>query len=392
MEKHEKLLDGYIDNYVAKLKTLRGDWVDLSEWMHIFALDALATVTFSKSNGYTSAGNDGGNMVGSDKHWAYFTVVGLFPWLVDLTQRIPHVGMFLMIPIALGFGIPIPTGLPIFKFAVPNVLDRLSRLQSTKEIKPPADRPGIVTSDMDPNATSKEETGDQGQKQDLLADLMTLHTKKEEKFLPAWVLGIALTNFGAGHDTMTITLTGSIYQLASNPAVQERLVKELRDAGIGPDARYTDIVNKVPYLMACLKESMRLFPAIGTQIPRIVPSTGTTLANTYLPPGTTVGVNLWALHHDPSIFPDPEKFLPERWLSDGTEETKQKIGRLDANWMGFGGGSRSCPGQYLARFFVVKILAALLLNFEVVIKGEPKFKGWFSCHVYGVDVMFKRRT
>lgn len=394
MEKHEQRLNTFLDKFVLRLKGLQGEWVDLAEWMHIFALDSLATVTFSKSLDYTGKGDDGGNMTASDKHWAYFTVVGLFPWLVDLTQSLPKIGMWLMIPIALFFGLSIPTGLPIFSFAVPNILGRLSKLESTAKAKMPADRPGLVTSVLEDEAVGKEGESEEadGEDEDLLASLMKLHSSKEQTFHPAWVLGIALTNFGAGHDTTTMTLSTCIYHVCSNKAAKDRLFEELRGAGIKKETGYAEIVNKAPYLMACMKEAMRLSPAIGFFLQRVVPHSGVNFSDMYLPPGTNVGVNPWAVHHDPSIFPDPETFNPDRWLPDGTEDKKKEIGRMDTYWLGFGGGSRSCPGQYLARFFVIKLLARLFGEFDVNVKGEAEFQGWFSTHLYGVDVRFVERS
>lgn len=392
MEKHEALLDSYITHFISTLHSLNEEFVDLSEWMHIFALDALATVTLSKSVDYTSKRNDDGNMSASDKHWAYFTVVGLFPWLVELTQSIPKIGMYLMMPIALAFGLPIPTGLPIFKFAVPNVLDRLSKLDSTAGIKPPADRPGLVTSVRDTQEGQEVDEDPPGEEKDLLASLMKLHADKEARFHPAWVLGISLTNFGAGHDTTTITLTSCVWNIAKHAEVQKRLQREFQEKRITRESSYTDIVGEVPYLWAVMKESMRLFPAIGFMMPRVVPKDGAKVAGRYLPAGTTIGVSLYATHSDSSMFPNPKKFLPERWLSDGTKEKKREIGRLDACWMGFGGGSRSCPGQYLARFLVVHLLARLVLEFDMQVKGSPVLKGWFSVHLHGVDVSFRPRV
>ncbi|KAF2735899.1 cytochrome P450, partial [Polyplosphaeria fusca] len=393
MEKHEALLDGYLDHFCSKLASMKGSWIDLAEWMHIFAIDGISTFTFSKRLDYTSLGHDGGNMEGSDKHWAFFTVVGLFPWITDLMQSIPKVGMLLMVPVAFVFGLPTPTGMPMFAFAVPNVLSRLQRLESTAEAKMPADRPGLVTSNhgLADNGKPVSEHVAEGEEQDLLASVMQLHASKEERFLPAWVLGISLTNFGAGHDTMTMTLSSAVYWLATSREAKAKLMRELEKAEIGPGSTYAEIVNRVPYLMGCLKESLRLFPVIGTSMPRVVPETGVTLSGKYLPPGTIVGCHQWALGHDATLFPDPESFKPERWLPDGTEEKKRAIGRMDGVWLGFGGGSRSCPGQHLARFFVIKLLARLFGEFEVEVRGKPDFHGWFSTHLYGIEVSLKQR-
>lgn len=359
--------------------------------MHIYVLDAIASFTFSKSPGYAEKGTDADNMTTSDKLWAYFSVVGLFPWIVNITQNLPKVGMYLMVPISLFFALPIPSGLPIFGFAVPNILERLSELESTSQVEPPPDRPGLQTSLRADDLGQKDEEAPEGEEQDLLASVIKSHTSKEERFRPSWVLGILLTTFGAGHDTMTTSLSSAIYAICTNPAAKSRLLSELKDADISEESSYNDIILRAPYLMACLKESMRMYPAIGINMQRVVPPTGATLCDTYLPPGTYIGVHPWAVHRQlPDVFAEPEKYNPDRWLPDGTEEKKRVIGRMEACWLGFGGGSRSCPGQYLARLFVIKLLARLFTDFGdgVEVKGEADFVGWFSCHFQGADVRF----
>ena len=395
MEKHEALLDQHIEKFMACLERRKGVWIDLAEWMHIYALDGIASFTLGKSPNYMDTGRDGQNMVASDKHWAYFTVVGLFPWLVDLTQALPKTGMWLMIPIALCFGLAIPTGLPIFGFAVPLIMNRLLSLESTSEVTPPDDRPGLETSLKSKNApmdsVADESTQDANEDEpDLLASLMKLHTAKEDRFRPSWVLGITLTNFGAGHDTTTLALSSTLYLILTHSPTKQRLLHELREAGITPSSSYHDIVQGVPYLLACMKEAQRLIPPLGIFMQRVVPLTGANMCGYHIPPGTNVGVHQSSIHQLSSVFPSPEKFQPERWMSDGSEERRKEIGRMDACWLGFGGGSRNCPGQHLGRFFVVKLLARLMVEFGegVEVRGMPEFQGWFSVHMHGVDVRF----
>jgi hypothetical protein len=410
VEKHEMILNKYIDTYVEKLKELEGQWLDLSDWMHIYALDALGSITLGKSPGYTAKGHDGGNAFAGDKLWAYFTVVGLFPSLVGLTQSIPKLGMYLMFPIALAFGLSIPTGLPIFQFAGSGIMERLAKVETAKMAIPPADRPGMVFSDMNKDKLKKmnvkdgdANTPDEGKEdedeeedsgeaaEDILGTLLQEHAKKGDRFPAQWVLQIAITNFGAGHDTTTITLSAIMYHLASNPAVLARLRKELKDADLGRDTPYTEIVNRVPYILACVKEAIRLHPAIGFHLQRVVPASGASFSGHYLPAGTHVGASMIAVHRDPVIFEDPETYRPERWLQDGTDGQKNKVGRLDQVWLGFGGGSRSCPGQNLARVLIVRLMVRLVQDFELEIRGEPFIKGWFAAHFSGVDVQFRPR-
>jgi cytochrome P450 len=405
IEKHEMILNGHIDTYIAKLREMKGQWLDLSDWMHIYALDALSHITLGHSPGHTAKGHDDGNAIASDKTWAYFTVVGIFPGLVAFTQSIPKVGLYLMIPISLAFGLSVPTGLPIFRYAVPKIMERLAKAETAKMVSMPEDRVGvtysrtkndkskkIATRYSDANTSNdeqKEEEDSEEAAEDLLATLLQEQAKKGDRFPAQWVLHIATTNFGAGHDTTTISLSAIMYHLASNPAALARLTKDLKDADIRRETPYTAIVNRVPYMQACMKEAMRLHPAIGSHLQRVVPSSGASFSGYHLPAGTHVGVNLIAVHRDPAIFEDPESFKPERWLQDGTDEQKQKIGRLDQIWLGFGGGSRSCPGQYLAKVLMVRLVVRLVQEFEFEVRGRPFIKGWVSAHLSGVDVLFK---
>jgi hypothetical protein len=397
MEKHEHILDKYTDTYIEKLKNLEGQRLDLAEWTHIFALDALSWFMLSKSLNYTGKGHDGGNLVGSESIWSIFTTLGLFPEYVKIMHSIPKVGGLLMIPASLLLGLGMPVRWAIFDFCMPEIMKRLQGMESTKDVQSPqriwlrreVAHGGEGTKSDEDKTQNQDAQTENDNENDFLATLMNLHHNKKSTFKAPWVLGIATTNFGAGHDTIMITLAGCIYHLATNPQYLTRLRADMAAEGITKNSGYTDIITKVPLFYAVLKESLRLIPAIGFYLPRVVPASGATVCNTYLPPGTTMGVNLWATQRDPTIFPDPESFYPERWLRDGTEEKKREIGRMDQFWMGFGGQSRSCPGQTLGRFFVIKGMKRLVEEFDMEVEGEPVFHGWFATGLSAVGVRFK---
>lgn len=394
LDKHEHHLDTYIDHYVSKVRDLNGGPVDLAEWTHIYALDALGAFVLSKNLDYASQGNDGGNLAASDSVWSCFTMLGLFPGFVKVMHSLPKIGGLLILPFCIALGLPIPKFWPIFGFAVPTVKERLAKLDSTKDAKMPADRPGIMTS-RDTRVTAEDDDDESfdinSPEKDLLATLMKLHHDKEARFKPSWVLGISLTNFGAGHDTIMITLAACLLTVSRHPAILSRLRQDMKDQSISKHSHYTDIITKVPLFLAVMKESMRLYPPVGFFLPRVVPSTGVEICQTYLPAGTTVGVHMWAVHHDPTLFPNPELFMPDRWLPDGTEQKRKEIGRMDALWLGFGGRSRSCPGQHMGRMFVIRALARLIEQFEIDTSGTPRWGGWFAVDLKGIDVKFSER-
>jgi hypothetical protein len=368
---------------------LAGKEVDLATWTHIFALDALSQFVVSKSPNYTEKGDSGGNTAASDRIWSILTILGMFPSYVDLMRSFPKVGGYMVIPASLMLGLGLPKSFPIMGFCMPQIMSRMQALDSTKDLRIDY-RAGF--SRTDPIAADKGNDGaqDVGREKDLLASLMKLHHHTESKFKASWVPRIALTNFGAGHDTIMITLAGCLYNLATHPQYISRLRADMAIHNVSKGSGYSELIAKVPLLHAVLKESMRLYPAVGFYLPRVVPTEGATVCDTYLPPGTTMGINLWATHRDPNLFhPDPESFLPERWSADGTEEKKKAIGRMDQFWMGFGGQSRNCPGQNMGRFFVLKVIARIVQEFDMETIGEPNFIGWFAVSLKGVGVKFK---
>lgn len=74
-------------------------------------------------------------------------------------------------------------------------------------------------------------------------------------------------------------------------------------------------VQALPYFQACLKEAMRLRPAVGLNITRLVPPGGAEIDGVPYPGGTRVAINAWVLHRDTAIFgKDADVYRPERWL------------------------------------------------------------------------------
>lgn len=108
LEKHGHHLDTYIDRYVDKLRALSGRPVDLAEWSHIYALDALGAFVLSKNFGYADQGNDGGNLAASDCVWGCFTTLGLFPGFIKVMHSLPGIGWILLLPFCVTLGLPNP--------------------------------------------------------------------------------------------------------------------------------------------------------------------------------------------------------------------------------------------------------------------------------------------
>jgi cytochrome P450 len=102
-------------------------------------------------------------------------------------------------------------------------------------------------------------------------------------------------------------------------ALKSEIDVALADGTIPPtgNIEWTQSQN-LPYFQACLKEAMRLRPAVGLNITRYAPAPdGVEIDGRHYPAGTRLAVNGWVLHRDKAIFgSDAEFFRPERWLED----------------------------------------------------------------------------
>lgn len=149
---------------------------------------------------------------------------------------------------------------------------------------------------------------------------------------------------GAGADTVAISMRSAIYRLATNPAVLQKLREELDAMDSEEPITYKE-TQKLPYLKAVVRESLRMYPSVPAPLYRIVPAGGLMVEGRLIPSGTIVGISSLVQNRDTAIFgKDTDVFSPERWLKDESEARY-----LEAALFNFGGtGPRSCPGRDLA--------------------------------------------
>ena len=117
-----------------------------------------------------------------------------------------------------------------------------------------------------------------------------------------------------------------IYYLCKNPRCYDAVLREIdeldRAGGLSNPVTFAES-NKMKYLQACMKEAMRLHPAVGQLLERVVPEGGATVAGVWLPEGTIAGVNPWVISRDQKVYGmDAHAYRPERWLEAGPAEMK----------------------------------------------------------------------
>jgi cytochrome P450 len=188
------------------------------------------------------------------------------------------------------------------------------------------------------------------------------------------IFSYTVSNMNAGSDTTAISLRAILYYTLKNPRVAEKLQRELDAAykkqRISLPVTWKQSQEELPYLDAVVKEALRLHPAVGLILERIVPAGGLQLPNggPFLPAGTIVGANPWVVHRHGLFGDDVDSFIPERWLlADGESEIqfqarKQKMLRATFT---FGAGSRTCIGKNISLLEIYKLIPSLFLTYEV---------------------------
>jgi len=166
----------------------------------------------------------------------------------------------------------------------------------------------------------------------------------------------AMTIFLAGHETTATGLAWSFYLLGRHPEAYAKLREQARSVLGGRVPTFADL-PKLGYAMQVFKEAMRLYPpayAIGRKTTEAV-----TIGDVRIPAHTEVVVNTYGMHHDAKLFPDPERFDPERFHPSAEKQIPKGA------YLPFGGGTRVCIGNHFALMEGQLILAALAQRLEL---------------------------
>ena len=180
---------------------------------------------------------------------------------------------------------------------------------------------------------SREEVGSENAPQDFLDKLMVAQKEKPDKVTPYHIFMMGLSNIIAGSDTTAVSLSSVAYNLICAPTVLAKLRQEITEHGL--DDRQTTFKDSqdMPYLQAVIKEALRLHPATGLPLWRVVPEGGVQLGDHWLPPGSNVGVNSWVAHYNTEIFgEDAHVFRPERW-EEAKQESEELFKKMEANYL-----------------------------------------------------------
>ncbi|KAI0876291.1 cytochrome P450 [Hypoxylon argillaceum] len=216
----------------------------------------------------------------------------------------------------------------------------------------------------------------------------------DEGLHPSELWGEALFFVLAGGSTVATAICGSLFHLSWHPSIYARLASEIRETfSSGRDIQPGPTLSSCVYLRAVIDESLRMTPPAPSPLwrePEVVAKDKPFVVDGHVvPPGTEVGVHLWAIMHNPEYFEDPFAFRPERWLSptDGdaeeTAEGRKSRAQMRRAHVAFGLGDRSCAGKSMAYMEASLTIAKILWYFDF--KRAPGKDGSLGCGKGGKD-------
>jgi len=285
-------------------------FVDMGHWFQCYAFDVIGAITYSRRFGFLDKGEDiGGIIAALDANMSYSTLVGIYPWLhpylYGLLQRLPNSG-------AAGRQL-------LMKFANDNKATREAQRQAW---------------DIEGKGVEEKEDGTPEDFLDKLLD-MKRDNKKGVTDYHCFIMG--LSNIIAGSDTTAVSLSGILYHLITAPRTLTKLRQEIQNRTDEGECEIQRVSFKasqnMPYLQACIKEGLRLHPAVGLPLWRTINEGGVEISGEYLPAGTEVGINAWVSHFNTDIWgADAHEFRPERWI-EAESEGGEKLKFLEAHYM-----------------------------------------------------------
>ena len=172
----------------------------------------------------------------------------------------------------------------------------------------------------------------------------------------------AFTAIFGGGDPAARTMTNCTFWLLTHPAVLQRMREEL-DAAIPDPSTWPSmqLFEELPYLNAVMKECLRLQAISTSRLEVVCPTETLQFKDWVIHPGTPVGMSLRHLLHDPTFYPDPHAFKPERWLDASGKINTSK----DRYYVPFHRGHRMCLGYNFATTMMIMTLATVFRRFDL---------------------------
>lgn len=301
---YELFVDEGADLFERRLHDIAetGEAVDMRHWFQCYAFDIIGAITYGQRFGFLDNGKDIESLMSVlDGHLSYATIAGLVPSLHPFLYALRDWWAGRK---GSGRG-------SLLRFTLQRLKQHNDELGSSK------------TDDME----------DHDRPQSFLSKFLSKNSQDPTKFTHGHVVASCISNIVAGSDTTAISLSAILYYLLVTPECLDKLRDEI--AAFDADGRLSSKptfkeTQQMPYLQAVIKEALRMHPATGLPLERVVPTGGATICGRLFPAGTIVGCNSWVEHRNTSVFGDDAyQFRPERWLLEDDEA----LSRMNRHYM-----------------------------------------------------------
>uniref|UniRef100_A0A336LXR4 CSON009724 protein n=1 Tax=Culicoides sonorensis TaxID=179676 RepID=A0A336LXR4_CULSO len=205
--------------------------------------------------------------------------------------------------------------------------------------------------------------------QDYLDFLLQMKEKKGLSDLEVAASGITFLTDGL--DTSSVAIAHILFEIANNKEVQSKLRQEINEVYTSKGNLDYDTLVNLPYLEQVFHESLRLHPPAGFTARECTESIEIDIGKEkkfLVEKGTAITIPIWAMHYDPNIYDEPEKFKPERFNDGALKAYKDK-----SQWLVFGDGPRVCLGQRFAKAQSKACIAAVVTKDSDPLMGRNPF-------------------
>ncbi|MGB5821235.1 MAG: cytochrome P450 [Saonia sp.] len=197
--------------------------------------------------------------------------------------------------------------------------------------------------------TSEEE------KDDLLDMLLKARYEDGSPMSRKQLIDEVMILFTAGHETTANTLSFTLFLLAKNPEVQEKLFEEVKDIYFDT-SDIMPLLGKLPYTKQCIEESMRLYPPVYI-IDRVSLASDTVAGHDFKK-RTVWLMSIFELHRHKEFWENPLQFMPERFSPENKKD-------FSDYYFPFGAGPRMCVGNNFAMYEMIIVVATLIKKYRI---------------------------
>ncbi|WP_224248476.1 cytochrome P450 [Hyalangium gracile] len=196
--------------------------------------------------------------------------------------------------------------------------------------------------------------------EDILSLLLSVRDEDGQPMTDEQIKDELRTFLLAGHETSAITMAWVLQWLHLYPEVREKLAQELAPLGSQPEA---EKLARLPYLSAVVDETLRMCPVFPLTPRRLIAPF--TLLGHQLPPGMGVAAAITLVHNNPTLYPEPQRFRPERFL-------ERKYSPFE--FIPFGGGARRCIGMAFANYEIKIVVGTLMAAYRFSLENPRPAK------------------